>query len=167
MANQYDDGLTPEERYCEKVNKNGPEAKCIETGEDLGKCWEWTAFKLKSGHGRFWFNGKLVQAHRFAWLQEHGEMPAKGLVIHHRCDNPGCQNVAHMELMTQSEHATLHILINPTPPTPKSTHCRGCEVELTGENQYAGSGGACKKCHSAECVENKKKRKAKKLGRAA
>jgi len=149
----------PVERYWAKVDKTtyhyGWSAECVATGELLGKCWEWTASKQNGGHGQFWFNGKPVKAHRFAWYLEHGEMPAKGLVIHHRCDNAVCQNVAHMEVMTLSEHMKLH--------NPISTHCRGCEVELTEENTYKGYGGACKKCHNASCAENQKKRKAKKL----
>jgi len=145
---------TTEELYCEKVNKNGPEAKCIETGEDLGRCWEWTAYKLKSGHGRFGFNGKPELAHRVAWHLEHGEMPAEGLHTHHRCCNSGCQNVAHMELMTKSDHHKLHQEIS---PTPKSTNCRVCEVGLTEENVYAGTAGICKKCKKARTVEYKKK----------
>jgi len=156
----------PVERYWAKVDKTtyhyGWSAECVATGELLGKCWAWTAYKTEWGHGTFKLNGKVVSAHQFAWSLEHGEMPSKGLVIHHRCGNPGCQNVAHMEVMTPSEHTTLHHLIDPTRRN-KSTHCRRCEVELTEENKYASATGSCKKCHKAESAECYQKRKAKKL----
>jgi len=150
--------MTDEERYWAKVDKNGPEAKCIETSEDLGRCWAWTAYTHKDGHGQFRFNGKQGKAHRVAWHLEHGETP-EGMLIHHRCENPGCQNVAHMEVMTRSEHQKLH--------NPKATHCRKCKVEVTEENTYKSDRGMCKKCNNAESYENQKKRKAKKLREAA
>lgn len=42
--------------------------------------------------------------HRFVWEAKYGPI-ADGLTINHLCKNRGCQNVAHMELLTKSEHA--------------------------------------------------------------
>ncbi len=42
-------------------------------------------------------------AHRWAWVQAHGEIPA-GMCVLHRCDNPPCINVAHLFLGTKSDN---------------------------------------------------------------
>lgn len=108
---------TTEERYWSKVLKNGPEAKCMETGEDLGECWNWTDAPLSSGYGQFWTGDKRETAHRIAWSYENGKMIPDGMVAHHRCENKICVNPTHIKIMTVSEHMKLH-----HPKSPKK--CR-------------------------------------------
>jgi hypothetical protein len=43
---------TVEERFWEKVNKDGPEVR-----SGLGKCWLWTGAKDSSGYGRHLYAG--------------------------------------------------------------------------------------------------------------
>ena len=84
----------------------------VKINEDTG-CHEWTAAvvggpmgtKKNSGewYGAFHFGGKVVRAHRFAWLMEKGEIP-KGKVILHKCDNPCCVNVEHLRMGTQKDN---------------------------------------------------------------
>jgi len=64
-----------------------------------GGCLLWTAGKGNLGHGRFWHEGRLGGAHRFAWEATHGPIPA-GLEIDHLCRRPSCVNVAHLEAVT-------------------------------------------------------------------
>lgn len=50
-------------------------------------------------------DGKRVHwyAHRRAWEDAHGPIPA-GLVVRHRCDTPTCVNPDHLELGTQKQN---------------------------------------------------------------
>jgi hypothetical protein len=51
----------------------------------------------KSGHG------KRKYAHRWVWEAVNGPIP-KGLVIRHRCDNPPCFRLSHLEIGTVADN---------------------------------------------------------------
>lgn len=76
-------------------------------------CWLWTGAKNASGYGRFsiWIadtrRTRGYVAHRWLWEQERGSIP-KGLVLHHKCEEPQCVNLEHLELRTRSDHKTDH-----------------------------------------------------------
>ena len=80
------------DRFWDKVDKTGD-------------CWEWTACTRseKSPYGVFWFEGKNVAAHRFAWEQVNGPVPS-GLFVIHSCDNPPCVNINHLSLGTPRQN---------------------------------------------------------------
>ena len=84
--------MNVEERFWSKVNKGG--------GPDA--CWLWTAGLLRDGYGSFTLNGKMITAHRMAWILTNGPIPAgsgyHGTVVRHRCDVPACCNPTHLEL---------------------------------------------------------------------
>ena len=72
-------------------------------------CWLWTGAISGKGHGRFWIRDDLVViAHRFAWLVDqldHGHaVTAMPAVISHDCDNPICQNPAHLRVGTATSN---------------------------------------------------------------
>lgn len=46
---------------------------------------------------------KNYLAHRFAWAEVHGEIPA-GMFVCHKCDRPSCINVDHLFLGTHADN---------------------------------------------------------------
>ena len=90
---------TVEERFWEKVDKNGPIMPHMDT-----PCWIWMASAHALGYGRFWpYGKKSVLAHRFSYEITFGSIPG-GLDILHECDVPACVNPAHIRPGTHTEN---------------------------------------------------------------
>ena len=87
-----------EERFWEKVNKNG-----------LNGCWIWTNSLMK-GYGRIEIEGKMRGAHVVSWELHNGRKVKDGYVLHHKfkCGNKKCVNPMHLQEMTEAEHLSLH-----------------------------------------------------------
>ena len=74
-------------------------ARLCQSADERG-CRDWLGCRLKTGYGLF--NVKVgaswssVPAHRIAWLIENG--PPGCADVLHRCDNPACQETAHLYL---------------------------------------------------------------------
>lgn len=49
-------------------------------------------------------NGKLVRLHRHVYEFRHGPIP-DGLLVRHKCDNPHCINIDHLELGTHLDNS--------------------------------------------------------------
>jgi hypothetical protein len=72
------------------------------TGGDVDTCWLWMAGingVASSRYGQFQTNGRRVQAHRFAWTDMRGEIPA-GLELDHLCRVQSCVNPWHLDPVT-------------------------------------------------------------------
>lgn len=64
-----------------------------------GECLEYVGNNDHNGYGRIKCNGRQLGAHRVAYVEFIGNIPA-GMVVMHSCDNPGCINPNHMSLGT-------------------------------------------------------------------
>lgn len=65
------------------------------SGEDEDDCHYWMGGKAKDGYGHFWFNGRTIKAHRFAFFIHTGIDPGELLILH-SCDHPDCINPFHL-----------------------------------------------------------------------
>jgi len=92
----------PEERFWEKVDKNGP---MHPYKPELGCCWIWTGATMPRGYGNFGISkGNPIYAHRYAWELANGPVPP-GLFVLHGCDVPGCVRAdGHLRVGTQLDN---------------------------------------------------------------
>lgn len=68
-----------------------------------GDCWEWQGKLNDCGYGLKRYMGKLMNAHRAAYLHAVGEIP-DGMCVCHSCDNTKCMNPDHLWLGTHQDN---------------------------------------------------------------
>ena len=85
-----------EQRFWNKVNKNGPLAPGMDT-----PCWLWSRTST-DGYGYFSIGGKHIRAHRFSYSLAKGPIPP-GHSIDHRCHTTLCVNPDHLRPVTPKE----------------------------------------------------------------
>jgi hypothetical protein len=69
-----------------------------------GDCIVWEGAQNGAGYGYRTVNRKNWLAHRYAYTQAYGAIPA-GLLVRHKCDHKLCVNPDHLELGNKSDNA--------------------------------------------------------------
>ncbi len=111
------------------------------------QCWEWPGHIMDNGYGQFAPHRLVMLAHRFAYQDCAGQIPA-GFEIDHLCRNRACVNPAHLEAVTRSENIRRAL-----PFRPPKTHCVHGHP-LTADNVYTnGTRSWCRACRAARSAE--------------
>jgi hypothetical protein len=119
-------------RLLSKIDQSG--------GPDA--CWPFTGAKSGHGYGNFYLQGRILGAHKVAWLLMVGEVP-EGFEVDHKCHNedPECKGgktcphrmclnwERHLRLATHRENDVAGVADRPR------THCKN-NHEYTPENSY-------------------------------
>jgi len=85
----------------------------------MSDCIIWHKSLRAAGYGQTFFQGKVMKAHRAAWIKVNGPIP-KGMILDHMCHNEAaakgecteggvcihraCVNVEHLRMVTQREN---------------------------------------------------------------
>lgn len=92
-----------------KVDKDGPLPDQTNPHyAGLDRCWVWTASKNKRGYGEFGAGGKIIKAHRAAWMIANGvilrDADEQHLCVMHLCDRTSCCRVDHLRLGSHTDN---------------------------------------------------------------
>lgn len=69
-------------------------------------CWLWTGHIDEYGKGRFAFDGKYSQAHRFAFMQHHGVKLQRYELVRQTCKVAQCVNPKHLKLASSKSRTS-------------------------------------------------------------
>ena len=84
-----------------KFSKNGKEVILEENENGCQECI--SHCKDDCGYTRIMINGKHERLFRIIFEKENGKIP-ENMVVRHKCDNPACCNIKHLEIGTQKDN---------------------------------------------------------------
>ncbi len=86
------------ERFWAKIKVGGPD-----------ECWEWIAWRDRSGYGEIVIAGRKRRSNRVALQLFLGREISEGMGACHSCNNPPCSNPAHLSEGTQRQNNAFRI----------------------------------------------------------
>lgn len=117
-----------------------------ENVEPTGFCWNWTGYQrdYARGYGSFWFEGRLVMAHRLAYEYLVGSVESS-LDIDHLCRNPNCVNPDHLEPVSRAVNNARSFNVSGT--NSRKARCKFGHLFTEGNIYPLKDGGrSCRKC---------------------
>lgn len=84
-------------------------------------CALWLGHVNERGYGQTHVQGKVMKAHRAAWIAVNGPL-AEGLCVLHRCDQPSCVRPDHLFVGTQAENVH-DCIAKGRRMSDRTTHC--------------------------------------------
>lgn len=67
-------------------------------------CHLWKGPLSSSGYANFWFEGRYVGAHVYAWIRVHGPIEPGVVIRHGPCHTRHCVNVEHLTIGTKADN---------------------------------------------------------------
>lgn len=101
-------------RQCALLSRPKPDAvqRFWSKVDKSGTCWFWTAGRSKPlPYGKFFYAGRTVGAHRFAYEITFGPVPG-GLDVLHHCDIPLCVRPDHLYVGTDIQMLTTRGIVS-------------------------------------------------------
>lgn len=69
-----------------------------------GDCHLWTGSLASTGYANFWFEGKYIGAHVYAWTRVHGPLRPGEAVRHGPCHTRHCVRIEHLAVGTKGDN---------------------------------------------------------------
>jgi len=69
-----------------------------------GECHLWTGALASGGYANFWFEGKYIGAHVYAWTRVHGPLEKGQIVRHGPCHTRNCVRIEHLAVGTKGDN---------------------------------------------------------------
>lgn len=115
----------------------------------INACWEWSGAKDKDGYGHIEMIGER-RAHRISYRLFNGNIHA-GLVVCHKCDNPGCVNPHHLFVGTMKDNMVDKMLKGRAKSgMAGKTHCKyGHEFSEENTRLTRSGNRICRTCERA------------------
>ena len=114
----------------------------------MTNCIKWSGSINPLGYGTRYFRKKMMNAHRAAWIEKHGEV-AKGIDIDHLCRNRACVNLKHLRAITHRENLMSGQTV--AAMNSRKTKCINGH-DFSPENTYRNPAGSreCRICRKAQ-----------------